>query len=141
MIHSLNDRKDFEKVMWLTDNKPIEVDYTSNIIKAFNYFYENIKPEKYDIDAILAHIVFIAIELQENDDEQAIFDTINSLGVRLTTAELLKTIFSQSILAKNTKNFGDLYSKGAMRFLYTGIWRLREAEPSGQILMLSLPHI
>lgn len=93
LIHSLNDRKDFEKVMWLTDNKPIEVDYTSNIIKAFNYFYENIEPEKYDIDAILAHIVFIAIELQENDDEQAIFDTINSLGVRLTTAELLKNYF------------------------------------------------
>lgn len=93
LIHSLNDRKDFEKVMWLEEDLPLDTKYDSNIINAYNYFRDNIDPDKLDIDAILAHIVFIAIELQEQDDEQAIFDTINSLGVRLTTAELLKNYF------------------------------------------------
>ncbi|MFZ4478172.1 MAG: hypothetical protein ACOYPR_23470 [Saprospiraceae bacterium] len=37
--------------------------------------------------------------LAAGDDEQEIFDTINSLGVRLTTGELLKNfIFSDNII-------------------------------------------
>lgn len=92
LLHSINDRKDFEKVLALTEDKPLE-DTHSNIIKCYNYFHENINVDKLDIDALMAHVVFIAIELQQQDDEQAIFDTINSLGVRLTTAELLKNYF------------------------------------------------
>ena len=37
--------------------------------------------------------MFITIDLDEKEDEQQIFDTINSLGVRLTVAELLKNFF------------------------------------------------
>ena len=33
--------------------------------------------------------------MDENEDEQQVFDTINSLGVRLTTSELLKNYFFQ----------------------------------------------
>ena len=35
-------------------------------------------------------VKFVVISLSENDDEQQIFDTINSLGVPLTTGELMK---------------------------------------------------
>jgi uncharacterized protein with ParB-like and HNH nuclease domain len=38
-------------------------------------------------------VLKIGIDLDENEDEQQIFDTINSLGVKLTTAELLKNYF------------------------------------------------
>ena len=37
--------------------------------------------------------MFVGIDLGVEEDEQQIFDTINSLGVRLTTAELLKNYF------------------------------------------------
>jgi uncharacterized protein with ParB-like and HNH nuclease domain len=39
--------------------------------------------------------MFVGIDLSPDEDEQQIFDTINSLGVRLTTAELLKNYFFQ----------------------------------------------
>jgi hypothetical protein len=41
----------------------------------------------------LSKILFVGIDIDENEDEQQIFDTINSLGVKLTTAELLKNYF------------------------------------------------
>ncbi len=92
LLHSINDRADFEKVIRLDEDMPIESPQ-SNILKCYNYFQKNIDPEKYDIDVLMAHIVFIGINLQQEDDEQVIFDTINSLGMRLTTAELLKNYF------------------------------------------------
>lgn len=91
--HSINDRQDFEKVMVLDSDCKLETDVPSNIIDAYNYFHENIDPEKVDVDVLLNHIIFIGISLQAGEDEQAIFDTINSLGVKLTIGELLKNYF------------------------------------------------
>lgn len=93
LIHSINDRKDFEKVLQLSDDEELDAVNASNIIKAHDFFRKNIDVEKVDINVLLSHIVFIGIELQQQDDEQVIFDTINSLGVRLTTGELLKNYF------------------------------------------------
>lgn len=91
--HSINDRKDFEEVMALKEDKPLEMVVPSNIIRAYNYFQENIDPDKLDIDILLNHVIFIGISVQKDEDEQVIFDTINSLGVMLTTGELLKNYF------------------------------------------------
>lgn len=91
--HSINDRKDFEAIIALDKDEPYSSSLPSNIIKAYNYFHENIDPEKIDIDVLLNHVIFIGISLQYTEDEQVIFDTINSLGVRLTTGELLKNYF------------------------------------------------
>lgn len=91
--HSINDRKDFEAVMGLDEDSPYTSETKSNIINCYNYFQENINPEKLDVDVLLNHVIFIGISLQQGEDEQVIFDTINSLGVRLTTGELLKNYF------------------------------------------------
>ena len=91
--HSINDRKDFEAIMTLTSDQKVESSLPSNIVDAYNYFQENINPDKVDVDVLLNHIIFIGISLQAGEDEQAIFDTINSLGVKLTTGELLKNYF------------------------------------------------
>ncbi len=91
--HSINDRKDFEAIIAMDKDEQYVSELPSNIIKAYNYFQENIKPEKIDIDVLLNHVIFIGISLQQGEDEQVIFDTINSLGVRLTTGELLKNYF------------------------------------------------
>ena len=91
--HSINDRKDFEVVMGLDEDTPFTSETKSNIINCYNYFQENINPDKLDVDVLLNHVIFIGISLQQGEDEQVIFDTINSLGVRLTTGELLKNYF------------------------------------------------
>jgi len=46
--------------------------------------------DEININNLLNKIYFVGIDLGKDEDEQQIFDTINSLGVSLTTAELLK---------------------------------------------------
>ncbi len=90
--HNHTDRPIFEllvKNKALSDSQKEEYK-NNNIYKAYNYFMDNINPDDYNYKTLFKYIYFIPIELLTNDDEQQIFDTINSLGVRLTTAELLK---------------------------------------------------
>ena len=89
--HGKYDRQDFEKVVSATGCEPLEG--SSAIVLAYNYFLKNIDPEKVDRNTIKSNVQFVCIDLTEGEDEQQIFDTINSLGVRLTTAELLKNYF------------------------------------------------
>jgi uncharacterized protein with ParB-like and HNH nuclease domain len=89
--HNHNDIDAYELVMNLNELK--ELSATDNITQAYTYFKTNLNAEKLDINNILAKILFVGIDLDENEDEQQIFDTINSLGVKLTTAELLKNYF------------------------------------------------
>lgn len=89
--HNHNDINSFEKVLNLHDLDHLEGH--GNIILAYNYFKKHINPSKLDRQKILNNIMFVGIDLGVDEDEQQIFDTINSLGVRLTTAELLKNYF------------------------------------------------
>ena len=89
--HGKFDHEDFEKVVSATGREPVEG--SSSIVLAYNYFLNNIDPEKVDRNTIKSNVQFVCIDLTEGEDEQQIFDTINSLGVRLTTAELLKNYF------------------------------------------------
>lgn len=91
LLHNHNDVDAFNKVLTLTEEKKLSGD--DNITKAYTYFCENLKPEKLNFQNILTNLMFVGIDLGENEDEQQIFDTINSLGVTLTTAELLKNYF------------------------------------------------
>lgn len=89
--HSNTDVEDFTRIMKLDTIQ--RVDGSSGIVSAYNYFKNNIVIEKLNIDSILKNVLFVVIDLNSNEDEQLIFDTINSLGVRLTTGELLKNHF------------------------------------------------
>lgn len=90
--HGKNDVAAFEKVTSMTTAKKIEED-NSRIIEAFNYFIDNMDETKLDIITIFSNAQFVRIDLDATEDEQQIFDTINSLGVSLTTSELLKNYF------------------------------------------------
>lgn len=101
LLHNHNDIEDFETILALEEET--EVSGTSAIIGAYNYF--RIKDlSKLDMNVILNNIMFVGIDLGIDEDEQQIFDTINSLGVRLTTAELLKNYFFN-------RDNADLYRK------------------------------
>ncbi len=92
--HGKNDIDDFETVMVSTS--AVQIDNPapqSRIIDAYNYFVEHIDETKLDIMTIIMNAQFVRIDLDADEDEQQIFNTINSLGVNLTTSELLKNYF------------------------------------------------
>lgn len=98
--HSHVDRADFHQVMNLASITQ-EVTGASNIIKAYQYFKEHLDPGQIDETRLNSNVQVIDIVIDGNDDEQQIFDTINSLGVDLTTAELLKNhLFTEQTIDK-----------------------------------------
>ncbi len=105
--HNHNDIEIFEAIIEdkLTDQ--IEKKYeNNNLLKCFLYFRRNADIfGSINTHSILNHLYFVGIDLGAGEDEQQIFDTINSLGVSLTTAELLKNeLFKRDdeLLYKNT---------------------------------------
>lgn len=91
LMHGRYDHEAFNEVVKAKNAEPIKG--SSNIIQAYNFFINNIDVSKVDRNTIKSNVQFVCIDLSEGEDEQQIFDTINSLGVRLTTAELLKNYF------------------------------------------------
>lgn len=91
--HGKNDVAAFEKVMSLISPNKLENPGNSRVIEAYNYFIDHIDTEKLDLMLIATNTMFVKIDLSANEDEQQIFDTLNSLGVNLTTSELLKNYF------------------------------------------------
>lgn len=109
-----NTPKKFEKSFLLTDDTPVlkhnhndvdsynaimglhclsATDGKDNISRAYQFFMDKLEPDKVDFDVICNQIMFVGIDLTADENEQQIFDTINSLGIRLTTSELLKNYF------------------------------------------------
>ena len=89
--HNHNDIESFKRILYL--DELIDIDGVDRITQAYNFFKKKIDLNKLDRQTILNNIMFVGIDLSIEEDEQQIFDTINSLGVRLTTAELLKNFF------------------------------------------------
>ena len=111
--HGRNDIDAFEKVMAVDKAEKIENPApTSRIIEAFNYFVENMDASKLNIMLINSNTQFVRIDLDANEDEQQIFDTINSLGVNLTTSELLKNyFFSRETVSDYESKWVDVFEK------------------------------
>ena len=89
--HNHNDIDVYNSIMEMESVQ--STDRKDNISRAYQYFVDNLDPRKVDFDTVCNAILFVGIDLASDEDEQQIFDTINSLGVRLTTAELLKNYF------------------------------------------------
>lgn len=90
--HGKADADAFNEVMERTEPGRIDISGRpkSQILNAYNWFTDNLDPERVSRDEIKKWVQFVCIDLGQDEDEQQIFDTINSLGVQLTTAELLK---------------------------------------------------
>jgi uncharacterized protein with ParB-like and HNH nuclease domain len=126
--HSKVDKEHFQSViqdknsntdLWnsFKDLKPEEIEkkleQENRIIGAYLYFrykivhYCDLNDIRSYINVIIERLPVIHMALNAEDDVQQIFDTINSLGVKLTTAELLKNL---------------LYSKKSVIALYDDYW-------------------
>ena len=90
--HSINDRAAYQETMWGNPLSPYE---DKRVVKAYHFFRDKLVGRgqselKALWMAVFARIKFVEIILDDQDDEQQIFDTINSLGVDLTIDELMK---------------------------------------------------
>ena len=108
--HNRNDLPAFNKIMSLDTLDDLNGE--DKITEAYRYFVKNVDPEKMDFETILNKILFVGIDLDQEDDEQQIFDTINSLGVVLSTAELLKNyFFSRKDIKSYTEDWYNVFEK------------------------------
>lgn len=117
--HSKVDRFDFEKVIGSVENNGItSIDYSEienldveddnsahKILCCYKYFIDRLKTCPPDIlsdifDNLLSeeNKMIVVIALDDDDHEQQIFDTINSAGVRLTSADIVKNALFQKAL-------------------------------------------
>lgn len=108
--HNHNDVSDFKKIVSL--DKDVKIDGTSKIVEAYNYFRDSDTAKKLDTEELKANMKFVVIDLGADEDEQQMFDTINSLGVRLTTAELLKNyFFDKKDIESYEENWKEIFEK------------------------------
>lgn len=108
--HNHNDIEAFEKIVGLGSLEDIENKIKSQIVGAYDYFKREIDVNDFDFFNIINNLMFVVIDLNEKEDEQQIFDTINSLGVRLTTAELLKNfLFSRDDIKSYEDNWRNVF--------------------------------
>ena len=108
--HNHNDSQAFNEILALTELKDLVGE--SNITQAYNYFKDNLNTKDLNLDSILSNVLFVVIDLSQEEDEQQIFDTINSLGVKLTTAELLKNyFFNRDDIEKYNEYWKEVFEK------------------------------
>jgi uncharacterized protein with ParB-like and HNH nuclease domain len=89
--HNHIDSPSFEKIM-IKKDLSIFPETKYQLEKLYNYIIQS-NHNRFNIRNILNQIIFVGIDLDYEEDEQKIFDTINSLGIKLTTPELLKNYF------------------------------------------------
>lgn len=118
--HGKNDIDAFEAVMAMAEAVPLDRPGSpSRVIGAYNYFVENLNPAKLNIMTVMMNTQFVRIDLDADEDEQQIFDTINSLGVNLTTSELLKNyFFSRETIAEYESTWADVFERDDETKLY-----------------------
>lgn len=74
------------------DENGIIVKNPNQVLKLYQYLLNNLRcrVSEFSPMTIQSKVQFVVIDIGIEEDEQQIFDTINSLGVTLTTSELLK---------------------------------------------------
>lgn len=99
VLNDVNNQGLWDAFKWLKNNEFERKLELENRIKGGYLFFRKKIVQEVDKDKIRSFITIILeklpvihMALSKDDDVQQIFDTINSLGVKLTTAELLKNL-------------------------------------------------
>ena len=115
--HSKIDRASFEKILKAKNYKELS-DYNKNdkLIECYQYFSEKIeqceelKDFKSFLDFILRIKLWVTINLESTEDEQKIFDSINTTGLKLNATDIIKNaLFAKAIALKT--DYEELYKK------------------------------
>jgi hypothetical protein len=123
--HSQIDAEAFELVMraGIDGNDPLDLTDVkrSRILQCYAYFMEELSKKELKENTTLfnwitknENEILVVIDLGVKDDEQAIFDTINSAGVHLSSADIIKNALFQKVI--------QLESQKAATKLYAETW-------------------
>lgn len=115
--HSHNDHEQFEEVIGNVVGGKIQSPIINNLAasskndarllikRCYKYFYEELQKRTQDEMTNLWDSLFdrnnkilVVIDLDDNDQEQKIFDTINSAGIRLTSTDIIKNALYQRLI-------------------------------------------
>ena len=122
------DKLAFDKVMEMGEGKvrPITISEksTESIEKAYKFFYDYFMLNTNKIKPFYMRIMaenksMIRITLSSTDDEQKIFDSVNSMGKSLSNADIIKNYMFQK-LRENAKQ--DEVKKNQITDLYNLYW-------------------
>lgn len=129
--HSKINANAFNEVLKAT-NSAIE-NKNDKILECYKHFcsaIKNLDNFKEFMDFILDSQLWVVINLGQDEDEQKIFDSINSTGVKLTATDIIKNALFDKVI-KLTINYETLYkdyweSVLRMKIQTFGIVKLRQ---------------
>ncbi len=112
--HSLVDSESYRKVIKEKESKTIDLscinEKSHRILRCYKFFRERFETISEDEKKKLLNKVLdpdnkmvVVIDLKERDDEQSIFDTLNTAGVRLTSAEIIKNASFKKLIELSNK--------------------------------------
>lgn len=113
LVPSNPDRKAFNYIMDVNaDRNSIDESLDNEaIVKAYKYFYKHFSTDYIKIKPFYTKLIsennsIIRITLSLNDDEQKIFDSVNSMGKSLSNADIIKNYVFQKLqeYARNDAN-------------------------------------
>lgn len=106
LILTRSDNEDFKSVA--NGNRPTDAE-TSNIFKAYSFFtYQiNAMGASLNLDElvnVISGLEFTSVSLEQSDDPNRIFETLNYRGKDLTQSDLVRNLFMMSIRDTNSAN-------------------------------------
>lgn len=110
--HSMVDAADYKMVIEGTARQKVDTIVSHNqkkkdekesggILQCYKYFYDYLKTHPKESEKLWENLldeqnkILVKIDLDISENEQAIFDTVNSAGVRLTCADTIKNALFQ----------------------------------------------
>src|SRR5699024_5258420 len=109
---------DHETLTSLIEGRELPEDYSPRIYENFNYFVDQIRKSSIDIDQLfsgLKKLIIVDVALdRDHDNPQLIFESLNSTGLELSQADLIRNYVLMSLSAEQQKR------------LYKKYWRPRE---------------
>lgn len=103
----------------LSNNNPNTFTEFSKVINNFSYFYQNITKLNYEtIISGLNRLIFVEISLERGkDDPQRIFESLNSTGLELSQADLIRNYILMGLAPDQQvivfENYWDIIEKNA----------------------------
>lgn len=103
MVPIEKDREAFDSLFTFDESKFME---KSKITRNFRFFYNYFKTNSNEfsfgeLSGVIDRLQIISIDLQENDDPQLIFESLNSTGLALSEADKIRNFLLMSLPAKD----------------------------------------
>lgn len=114
--HSKLDRISFNQVLSSKSSKEMQNKINNKIIQCYKYFSSeidtNIENKKEFLDFILRSKFWVIINLEDKEDEQKIFDSINTTGLKLNATDIIKNaLFDKAIKLLGEEKVLNYYQK------------------------------